>query len=396
MAQNEVQNTPVESSDAPDIPSQAGNTATQVEAGKELSERAEQRHQMAEQAATKEITQMVDNARAMANAAAQGWVPDVSSYSDGRISDVMPDSFESAEEASKFVTEEAEAQATLKEDLANERAKQAQQQAEQQPQEQAQPDAWDVPGEDGLTPRTRQAFAENPQLAQTVEAMNATVEQAATNYAQSAGLAVQQSEALLLAEFPEVVSVPAEHRASVLQAMQVNNPERYQQFAARYQQLQQAGENYAAIANQLTAARQQQYQQQFSQWAQAEDAKFEQSIKGMPAQERQAVADMAKQLLLDTGLSENDVSAMWESHPFLRSAGTQAILLDAARYRLAQKGIQADRQAKRGRVPPVQKPGTNIPRSRTTPRMAELESKGSLSVREAAELVSLQARRRAS
>jgi hypothetical protein len=93
---------------------------------------------------------------------------------------------------------------------------------------------------------------------------------------------------------------------------------------------------------------------------------------------------------LEYGLSDNELAQLWHNS-ILRSAAAQRVLADAARYRLAKRS--ASKPAARP-IPPVQKPGNAMPVAKATPRLRELDSKSSLSVKEAAELLALKAGRR--
>ena len=75
-----------------------------------------------------------------------------------------------------------------------------------------------------------------------------------------------------------------------------------------------------------------------------------------------------------------------EFHALLRSAQGQALLADAARWRMAKAGIKPAPKA----LAPVQRPGSSLDRPAASDRNAfELENRyrGPLSAKQAAELV---------
>jgi hypothetical protein len=59
-------------------------------------------------------------------------------------------------------------------------------------------------------------------------------------------------------------------------------------------------------------------------------------------------------LTLDYGISREDLAHALQTNPALRSAAFSSILLDAAKYKLAQRDVAAKVSRP---VPPVQKPG---------------------------------------
>jgi hypothetical protein len=61
------------------------------------------------------------------------------------------------------------------------------------------------------------------------------------------------------------------------------------------------------------------------------------------------------------GISKQELSALWQSQPLMRSSAMQLMMVDAARYRLAQKDIA---NARHNPLPPVQRPGVSQPINR--------------------------------
>ena len=67
------------------------------------------------------------------------------------------------------------------------------------------------------------------------------------------------------------------------------------------------------------------------------------------------IADSAVELLESYGVPKDQLMALYQSQPIMRSAAFQRVLADAGAYRLAQKTVQ-EKLSKP--VPPVQSPGT--------------------------------------
>jgi hypothetical protein len=122
----------------------------------------------------------------------------------------------------------------------------------------------------------------------------------------------------------------------------------------------------------------------------AEEAKFEKEVlsKENPATV-QKIKEALPQIMQDYGLSREDVVHAFQTNPALRSAAFQSVLLDAARWKLAQK--EAVTKVARP-VPPVQRPGVAAPhRNNDHIETALKQFRAEPSVHNAAKL--LQARR---
>src|SRR5262249_59507722 len=118
-----------------------------------------------------------------------------------------------------------------------------------------------------------------------------------------------------------------------------------------------------------SAWQQQQFHQQFQQYAKDEDAKYEEFALGFTAGQKAEIQNEAVSMLRELGLSDDQLRAEWNTNPLLRSAASQRVLDDAARYRISQRSMQS-KVAKR--VPAVQRPGSPAERipesdSRTSP-----------------------------
>lgn len=100
---------------------------------------------------------------------------------------------------------------------------------------------------------------------------------------------------------------------------------------------------------------------------------------------KQALPSIIEQ---DYGVSRQELFQALQTNPALRSAAFQSMMLDAAKYRMAQREVvnKVDRS-----VPPVQRPGVSQPRSDDGVTSALNRFRAEPSVENAAKL--LQARR---
>jgi hypothetical protein len=124
--------------------------------------------------------------------------------------------------------------------------------------------------------------------------------------------------------------------------------------------------NASAQAQQVQLQQQQQRaaaeQQQLKAWAAEQDAIFQRevAVKESPAR-MQEITQNVVELAQEYGVSKEELAHVWQTQPVLRSAAFQRMLVDAAKYRMAQKQIA--NKAAPPPVPPVQRPGVSAPRS---------------------------------
>jgi hypothetical protein len=189
----------------------------------------------------------------------------------------------------------------------------------------------------------------------------------------------------LLNRFPEA------RDSSAMARMQYENPVRFEEYKIAYRA---ADESVRAAQGQAIAA-EHDYARQFNRLAAREDEAFAKSHPELTKnpQAAEAIKAEAIQLLKAGGMSEDDIVRSWNGvgpFPWIRAAGMQEILLQAARQSLAKKGMKAPA---RRPVPPVtQRPGVagELRRDPTADLQRRLDKTGS--IRDAARL--LAARRR--
>lgn len=213
-------------------------------------------------------------------------------------------------------------------------------------------------------PRIREAIAERVTAADTQR------EEYATRVAETGTIAI----AALASDFPELASLPLAQWELALRQMHAREPARFQQAIGRIQAVAQVEQARSKIQADKTARE----SAEFRTYAQAEDARFADMVKGernMPAIEAEIVA-----MVKDHGADPREFFKAGTESKFLRSAAAQKILVDAAKYRMIMRLPKA---IPKRDVPPVQRPGHVGPRTNSrdaslTALNAKLSKSGSL------------------
>jgi hypothetical protein len=206
-------------------------------------------------------------------------------------------------------------------------------------------------------------------------------EQLRQQYEAQLPVVAQALHQALIAEFPDVKTMED------VQRLAREDWPRYVQWDAKQKQLAQ----WKSEADAAHQRQQQEANAQLADWVKSQDAEIEREFSNVPPTEQTAIANKAKDLLIDYGFSEDQLGNLWNSS-ILRSAPMQRILADAARYNIA-KANAAKPAAKP--VPPVQRPGNAVraPNHALETQIAALEAKPSLSLKEATQLMSLKGQR---
>ena len=161
---------------------------------------------------------------------------------------------------------------------------------------------------------------------------------------------------LLFSFAPELASLTTEQLPGAMALIAKTNPARAQQIEAQFQRTkalwaasQQAEQQRAAVE-----------EQRVQQWVAAEEQKFDREVlaRENPETVRKIKEALPEILTQDYGISREDLAHAVQTNPILRSAAFSSVLLDAAKYRMAQKEVvtKLDRSA-----PPVQRPGVAAP-----------------------------------
>jgi len=228
----------------------------------------------------------------------------------------------------------------------------------------------------------RRSQNETAEQRKSIEAERQKAEQVRQQYEQQLPLVANAIQQAIMTEFPDIKTMDD------VQRMAREDWPRYIQWDAKQKQLQQ----WQGEANAAQTRQKQEADAKLHQWRESQDKAFEDAVGSLPEAERAKLAGEAKNALIDYGLTEDQISELWNTS-ILRSSPLQRMMADAARYRLA-KANAAKPAAKP--VPPVQKPGNAMkaPNRTLETQIAALEAKPSLSLKEATDLVRLKGQRR--
>jgi hypothetical protein len=242
----------------------------------------------------------------------------------------------------------------------------AEQPAPESPQPETPPEASAPQG--GLSPRV-QAMLADQELRQAIEQPLLQAHQAQQAYTQGLNEMALNMTSYLVGEIPEFQGLNLQQVANALDNMDRQNPARAYEIRQRFS----AAKSLAQEAQKMQQAAQVQHQQaqaqQWQQYTRAHDAAFAKATANESPETMRAVADEVMRACAEYGYDKNTVMALYQSDPVMRSAPFQKMMVDAAKYRIAQRGLQhADAKP----IPQVQKPG--ITRTRAEVTQAELGS----------------------
>jgi hypothetical protein len=203
---------------------------------------------------------------------------------------------------------------------------------------------------DGVDPEIAQALS-NPKIRDAISKEIQAAETARAQYADATLNAARVSASALLAFAPELASIPTNEIGTALQIIGQQNPARAQAIREQFSRTQALFD-----ASKQAQAHQQQLQaQQFEQFSQAEDQKFEAAIANENPETVRAVKQNVRDVLeKDYGIDKNSLKQLWETQPLMRTAEVQRMLYDITRMKLAERSVQSKIHRD---VPPVQRPG---------------------------------------
>jgi hypothetical protein len=228
------------------------------------------------------------------------------------------------------------------------------QEQQQQPQQPSQD-----PNRAAVEAATRQAqeILANPVIRQAMEATVAQTEQARQQYATAARNAATVSAASLLSQYPELANVPTNMLETAIASIAQTNPQRaahIQAHLARTTALYNASEEAKAAQQKIQS-------QRLEAMLQNEDRRFETEVASKEAPETmRAVKENLVSIAGEYGVSKEELAQLWRTQPIMRTKVMQSVMLDAAKYRLAQRAATEKLQRN---IPPVQRPGISQPRS---------------------------------
>jgi hypothetical protein len=200
--------------------------------------------------------------------------------------------------------------------------------------------------------RLEQAWQQTPDAVRVaIQQELQQTEAARQQYQTATWQAAQVSAAALFSNFPELTGLSGDQLAGAVSAISRTDPAKAQAINAHVQRTQ-------ALYKASIDAQQQQAQLQAAQlksWAAAQDAEFERVVASKESPARmQEITQNVVELAQEYGVSKEELIAAWQSQPVLRTAAFQRMMVDAAKYRMAQKAVPAKVSRP---VPPVQKPG---------------------------------------
>jgi hypothetical protein len=158
---------------------------------------------------------------------------------------------------------------------------------------------------------------------------------------------------MVFAQFPELASNSAQEFEAALNQLSKRDPARYGQaraFADRLAVVQ--GAQLLQQQQRDTAQR-----REFSEYAKAEDARFDAMMKGQKPEVVGRVANEVIAYAAELGVPREQLVQLCTTEPIMRNAAFQKMMFDAASYRLLQR---ARNEVARKVVPPVQRPGVAV------------------------------------
>jgi hypothetical protein len=180
-------------------------------------------------------------------------------------------------------------------------------------------------------------------------------------YAQAVQANANAATAALISSFSELGGLTAEQVPVAIKTVAQSNPERAQNMVRHIENTRALiAENQRVQAAQAQAY-QQAVQQQFQQFQKSSDAAFEEHrvSQGISEEQFGEIQKEALAMLQDYGLSERQIAQAWNTDPNFRSFPAQRMMLDAVRYRMAQRGAH-NKLVKD--APQVQRPGSPLSR----------------------------------
>jgi hypothetical protein len=164
------------------------------------------------------------------------------------------------------------------------------------------------------------------------------------------------SAASLFSFAPELASLNPADFQGAMALIAKQNPGRAIEIQNQLQRTEQLYNTFRQTEQQIQAQRAATQQQQIKAWAAQQDDVFEKEVASKHSPEQMnRITENVVELAAEYGVSRDELLTAWKSEPVLRSAAFQRMMVDAAKYRMAQREV-ATKISKP--VPPVQRPGT--------------------------------------
>lgn len=194
---------------------------------------------------------------------------------------------------------------------------------------------------------------EDAERRKAFEAERARLTEAQSKYEQTLPALMQAIQDAQAGEFADVRSMADVERLAS------DDPARYLRWTAHQQKL-------ASVHAEVEAAQKRQaaeYSNRWNEYAATQDRMFAERIPDItdPAKAKKVMEGSAD-YLRDRGFNDSDLGALWNGQASisLRDARIQEIIVDAYRYREAQRSLKT---AQPKPIPPVQRPGAPTPRT---------------------------------
>jgi hypothetical protein len=223
--------------------------------------------------------------------------------------------------------------------------------AAEQPQQQTTPEQPQTSDQPQIDPEIAQALA-NPKIRAALEAEVAQADAQRQAYMQATAQASALALQSLLSQYPELQQFNAQQLPVAIKTIAASDPQKAANIEAHLNRVHQLNQ-----ANQQVQQQQQQHaQHQLQTWVAAEDAKFSKEFASKHSpEEMRAIAENTIEMAAELGVNKEDLMALYNSQPIMRSSAFQTMMAQAAQWRMAQKNLaqKIDKS-----VPPVQRPGT--------------------------------------
>jgi hypothetical protein len=195
---------------------------------------------------------------------------------------------------------------------------------------------------------------QNPKVLAAVQQEVGRYQQA---YQQAIAVNAAAAAASLVSAFPELSGIRADQIPTAISIVNKQNPQRADQMLRHIEQVRGLVEQHQKAQAAQQQNWMQEYKREFDQTAASADADFQSWAATQDGPERvKEISTHARQMLRDSGMTEADMMMHWNSNPLFRSAASQRILYQAAKYEMMQQGVRE--KVARPVVPTVQRPGS--------------------------------------
>jgi hypothetical protein len=189
---------------------------------------------------------------------------------------------------------------------------------------------------------------------------SAQADQIAQRYINATAVNAQSAYANMVASFPEIANVPADRLGTALQVLAQSNPEKAQAITRHVETVTKLTQEAQRAQVAAHLAQQQEARRQFDVAATNADRDLEaHALSQVSADQYHQIQNEARSMMHDYGINEQELTWHWQNNPGFRSLPVQKMMMDAARWRLSQRGLK-EKVVKT--APPVVRPGSPLER----------------------------------